>query len=106
MECWRRGRKKIRGDWIKKVECKGHNSLFTFISNTVTDENELKCHFRKKLKFRCQNEIETRTARGREDLRSSGVAVIVDSGCRHAVDTCFFHFMGGNSLWCAPHRPF
>jgi hypothetical protein len=67
MECWRRGRKKIRGDWIKKVECKGHNSLFTFISNTVTDENERKCHFRKKLKFSCQNEVETRP---REDART------------------------------------
>jgi hypothetical protein len=33
----------------------GHKSLFTFLFNTASAENELKCHFRKKIKFSCQN---------------------------------------------------
>jgi hypothetical protein len=54
-----RGRKKIRRvDWKKQrnkwVPWKGHESLFTLLFNTVSIENELKCYFRKKMKFRCQ----------------------------------------------------
>jgi hypothetical protein len=33
----------------------GLKCLFTFLFNTVSAKNELKCHFRKQNKFRCQN---------------------------------------------------
>jgi hypothetical protein len=46
----RSGLEKKRNKW---VPCKRHKSLFTLQFNTVSAENELKCHFRKKLKFRC-----------------------------------------------------
>jgi hypothetical protein len=58
--CWGygdTGRKKISGgDWKKinnRVSHKGHKSLFTLLFHIVSAENELKCHFRKKMKFRC-----------------------------------------------------
>jgi hypothetical protein len=54
-------RKKIRGaicgqmkrnKWVLQ---KGHKSLFIFIFNTVSAQNELKCHFGEKTKLMCQN---------------------------------------------------
>jgi hypothetical protein len=47
----REGARKKRYKWVR---CKGHKSLFTllFKFNTVSAENKLKFHFRKKLKFR------------------------------------------------------
>jgi hypothetical protein len=43
---------KKRNKWVL---VKGHKSLFKVLFNTISAENELKYHFGKKRKLRCQN---------------------------------------------------
>jgi hypothetical protein len=48
----RRGwKQKKRNKWDPS---KGHKSIFTLLFDTVSDENELKCHFTNKMNFRNQ----------------------------------------------------
>jgi hypothetical protein len=47
----RRWKQKKRNKWDPS---KGPKSLFTLLFYTISAKNELKCHFRKKMKFRNQ----------------------------------------------------